>query len=59
MIVMDSIRGLTPRAAPICNGVHLVGDWVRGEGMLADAVLASARAAALRICGERTLEAAA
>ena len=33
-------------------GVYLAGDWVGGEGMLADAAIASARAAAARIVAD-------
>lgn len=37
------------------TGLHLVGDWVGPDGMLADAALASARAVAMDIlCAERT-----
>ncbi|ACY14075.1 FAD-dependent oxidoreductase [Haliangium ochraceum] len=46
MIVSHALVTSAGRPAGECQGVHLVGDWVGPEGMLADAALASARSAA-------------
>jgi hypothetical protein len=40
------LAGRPPVAVPHCDGLFVVGDWVGSTGHLADAVLASARAAA-------------
>ena len=49
-------RGRRPEpAVPGFTGLHVVGDWVGPEGMLADAALSSARAVAMDVLGaERT-----
>ena len=43
----------TPRPSAVTNvrGLYIAGDWVGGEGLLSDAALASARAAARAILG--------
>lgn len=38
-------------SVPGFRGLHVVGDWIGPEGMLADAALASARAVAFDILG--------
>ncbi|MFP5245585.1 MAG: phytoene desaturase family protein [Thermoanaerobaculia bacterium] len=46
-------RPAVPRPSPVTNvrGLYVAGDWVGEEGMLSDAALASARAAAKAILG--------
>ncbi len=55
-LVEASNAGRRPEpAVPAFTGLHVVGDWVGPEGMLADAALASARAAAMGVlAAERT-----
>ena len=43
---------------PGFTGLHVVGDWVGPEGMLADAALSSARAAAMDVLGAKRTRAA-
>jgi phytoene dehydrogenase-like protein len=45
--VADAIQGRPGPAVPEIEGLYVAGDWVGDEGMLADASLASGKAAAL------------
>ncbi len=52
MIVSNAlVRPTSPRPSPITNirGLYIAGDWVGDEGLLSDAALASAKAAAKAI----------
>ena len=51
-LVEAADHGRRPDASlPGFRGLHVVGDWVGPEGMLADAALASSHAAAIDILG--------
>jgi len=52
------LAGRPGPAVPGADGVYVAGDWVGGEGLLADASLASARQAAALIAARRSAAAA-
>lgn len=47
------LAGRPGSEVPGVDGLYVVGDWVGGEGMLADAALASARSVATRVLAAR------
>jgi phytoene dehydrogenase-like protein len=53
MVVSNAIAEVSGRPAPATpiRGLHLAGDWVGDDGILSDAALSSARAAAKAIIG--------